>query len=100
MYAIVNNCCSLPSQLLSWIKDLKEVRNILVHLGNGHIAETNYKIQWNTLQIACLGLAGIIGNSFVRVFRREIERLTDCSIDALKDIVKKSKENLSEVNNI
>ncbi|VDI62710.1 nuclear receptor subfamily 1 group F member 4 [Mytilus galloprovincialis] len=100
LYAIVNNCCSLPSQLLSWIKDLKEVRNILVHLGNGHIAETNYKIQWNTLQIACLGLAGIIGNSFVRVFLREIERLTDCSIDALKDIVKKSKENLSELHHV
>ncbi|XP_063420842.1 uncharacterized protein LOC134706062 [Mytilus trossulus] len=100
LYAIVNHCCSLPSQQLAWVKDLKEVRNILVHLGNGQIEETHYKIQWNTMQVACLGLAGIIGVSFVRVFRREIERLTACFIDALKDIVKKSKENLSELHHV
>lgn len=96
MCIIIDKCC--PPKKHSSVSDLKVIRDRLVHLGDRQLNESQFEQFKNELQGATRRLANLIGKSYAKTIKDQIENLcTEDHIDELRKIVLKSKEDIKEV---
>lgn len=75
--AVIKTCCkrTLPGNPL-WLKDIKDVRNYIDHIGNpSRISKSDFDEKWNILETNTLDLATMTGKSFRHLIQMQIQSL-------------------------
>lgn len=97
LYNIIQHCCTSKPLNPTWLKDIKDIRNFVSHVGDGQIVKFHFDNHWKTLEIATLGLAGEIGSTCEKTYKRAICQLKKSTVEELINITKESSDTIKEV---
>lgn len=97
LYNIILHCCTPVPLNPSWLKDIKDIRNFVSHVGDGQIVKLEFDNHWKTLETATLGLAGEIGSTCGKTYKRAIDQLKKSTVEELIKITKESNDTIKEV---
>ncbi|XP_063401814.1 uncharacterized protein LOC134686047 isoform X2 [Mytilus trossulus] len=75
--AVIKTCCkrTLPGNP-SWLKEIKDVRNYIDHIGNpSRISKSDFDDKWSILEANTIELAAMTGKSFRHLIQMQIQSL-------------------------
>lgn len=94
--AIIRHCCpeSVCTRVKRWMDDIKKARNTCMHWGGGIFDEAQFDLLWKNVTTAILLCAGDIGDTSLKIFQKEIDKINKYSL------VDFMERNLQNINNL
>ncbi|CAG2212216.1 unnamed protein product [Mytilus edulis] len=98
--AVIKACCkrTLPGNP-SWLKEIKDVRNYIDHIGNScRISKSDFEEKWIRLETNTLNIALMTGKSFQLMTQKDIHRLKaeHDTIDKIQAVAENANDSLKE----
>ncbi|XP_076078872.1 uncharacterized protein LOC143048888 [Mytilus galloprovincialis] len=98
--AVIKTCCkrTLPGNPL-WLKEIKDVRNYIDHIGNpSRISKSDFDEKWSILEANTIELAAITGKSFRHLIQMQIQSLKTVhnTTNVIQEATEKANDSLKK----
>ncbi|XP_052087662.1 uncharacterized protein LOC127724665 [Mytilus californianus] len=98
--AVIKTCCkrTLPGNP-SWLKEIKDVRNYIDHIGSSYrISKSDFEEKWSRLETNTLNIALMTGKSFQFMTQKDIHKLKaeHDTIDRIQAVAENANDSLKE----
>lgn len=97
--AIITHCepAHKCKQILRWMKEIKEVMDTFSNLKEEKLDETQFDQNWKKVKTATLECARDIGDVSLKIFQKNIDQITTCSVADLGGQIFKAPNQLPQV---